>query len=56
MSPRRAPAGPRQEAPKTTQERPDASREPFGLASSWGTRGLIFEPSRRPFRASRASR
>ena len=26
------------------------------LASSWGPRGLIFEPSRRPFRASRAVR
>ena len=26
------------------------------LASSWGSRGLIFEPSRRPFRASRAVR
>ena len=83
MSPRRAPGGPRsgprarlqeppgarQEAPKTTQDRPrrgpkgpkpprrlqGALREPM-LASSWGPRGLIFELSRRPFRASRAVR
>ena len=59
------PPGARQEAPKTTQDRPrrgskgpkpprrlqGALREPI-LASSWGPRGLIFELSRRPFRAS----
>ena len=56
--------GARQEAPKTTQEQDprgpkpprrlqEALREPI-LASSWGPRGLILEPSGRPFRASRA--
>ena len=65
MSPRRARGGPRsgprapktapraaQSAPRGAQEHPGALREPI-LASSWAPRGLIFEPSRRPCRASR---
>ena len=44
-----------QERTQGAPSRPDASREPI-LASSWGPRGLILEPSRRPFRASRAAR
>ena len=41
--------------PKPPRRLQGALREPI-LASSWGPRGLIFEPSRRPFRASRAAR
>ena len=41
--------------PKPPRRFQGALREPI-LTSSWGPRGLIFEPSRRPFRASRAVR
>ena len=72
MSPRRAPGGPRsgpspdgsKSLPERAKRRPRPPRSAPGeqaaqkpiLASSWGPRGLIFEPSRCPFRASRAVR
>ena len=52
--PRSAP-GEDPRSPKPPSRLQGALREPI-LASYWGPRGLIFEPSRRPFRASRAVR
>ena len=52
--PRSAP-GEHPRGPKPPRRLQGALREPI-LASSWGPRGLIFELSRRPFRASRAVR
>ena len=52
-SPRGTRRGPR--GPKPPRRLQGALREPI-LASSAGPWGLIFEPSRRPFRASRAVR